>query len=82
MESLKRHDHPVIRRVVRSTLQSQVVSGPSRVLNHPSSFSPQTRKPSARGATLGTPGGDVSLGNAMNNRGEVLGISANAIPDP
>jgi probable HAF family extracellular repeat protein len=32
--------------------------------------------------SLGTLGGGLSFGNAMNNRGEVVGISANAIPDP
>jgi probable HAF family extracellular repeat protein len=31
---------------------------------------------------LGTLGGGVSFGNAMNNQGEVVGITANAIPDP
>jgi len=32
--------------------------------------------------SLGTLGGGISFGNAMNNRGDVVGISANAIPDP
>jgi probable HAF family extracellular repeat protein len=32
--------------------------------------------------SLGTLGGGLSFGNAMNNRGEVVGITANAIPDP
>jgi probable HAF family extracellular repeat protein len=32
--------------------------------------------------SLGTLGGGLSFGNAVNNRGEVVGISPNAIPDP
>jgi len=32
--------------------------------------------------SLGTFGGAFSFGNAVNNRGEVVGIAANAIPDP
>ena len=32
--------------------------------------------------SLGTLGGGISFGNAMNNQGEVAGISANTIPDP
>jgi probable HAF family extracellular repeat protein len=31
---------------------------------------------------LGTLGGGVSFGNAMNNRDQVVGISVNTIPDP
>jgi probable HAF family extracellular repeat protein len=31
---------------------------------------------------LGTLGGGLSFGNAMNNRGDVVGITANSIPDP
>jgi probable HAF family extracellular repeat protein len=32
--------------------------------------------------SLGTLGGAFSFGNAMNNRGQVVGIALNAIPDP
>jgi probable HAF family extracellular repeat protein len=32
--------------------------------------------------SLGTLGGSFSFGNAMNNRGQVVGIALNAIPDP
>jgi len=31
---------------------------------------------------LGTLGGDFSYGNAMNNRGHVVGIAENTVPDP
>jgi probable HAF family extracellular repeat protein len=31
---------------------------------------------------LGTLGGSFSFGNAMNNRGQVVGIAENAVPDP
>jgi probable HAF family extracellular repeat protein len=31
---------------------------------------------------LGTLGGNFSFGNAMNNRGEVVGIAQNTVPDP
>src|SRR5664280_9842 len=32
--------------------------------------------------SLGTLGGSFSFGNAMNNRGQVVGLALNAIPDP
>jgi len=32
--------------------------------------------------SLGTLGGGLSFGNAMNNRGDVVGITANSVPDP